>query len=371
MRSVSLLRPVLVLALATVPAALPATVPATVPAGAAAAARVHLTVDASEAEQVLALLDLRAAGRPLPEAAWERLFATAPYRRLKLRQQQIAQQSNDPRRVLTDDAFRAFVLSDALLGRAAALRATLRRWQADDLQRAGERALRYLPRDVVIRATVFPVIKPEGNSFVWEPSTDPAIFLALDPAVSAAKLGNTVAHELHHVGLAAASAAYERRIELLPTPARTVAEWLGAFGEGLAMLAAAGGPDVDPHATSSAADRTRWRADMAHVDADLETVDAFFRDVLEGRLRGPDAIAARASSFFGVQGPWYTVGYRMAVLVEQRFGHDAVLEAVLDPRRLLELYNRAAAERNAQGHLHLPLWSDEVLERVAARPASS
>ncbi len=360
MRSVA--RLVVVLALATVPVALAAALPA----GASAARRVQVTVDASEAEQILALLDRRAAGAPIPEDAWAKLFATAPYRRLKLRQQQIALQTGDPRRVLTDDAFRAFVLSDALLGRAPALRETLRRWLADDFGRAGERALKYLPKDAVIRATVYPVIKPEGNSFVWEPATDPAIFLALDPAVSAAKFNNTVAHELHHVGLASASADYERRIAALPAPARVVAEWMGAFGEGLAMLAAAGGPDVDPHATSSSADRTRWRADMAHVDADLAAVDAFFRDVLDGRLRGADSIAAKASSFFGVQGPWYTVGYRMAALVEERFGRDAVLEAVLDPRRLLALYNRAAAERNAQRRLHLPLWSSEVLDSVAA-----
>ncbi len=68
-------------------------------------------------------------------------------------------------------------------------------------------------------------------------------------------------------------------------------------------------------------------------------------------------------AFFGVQGPWYTVGWKMAVVVERAFGRAAVVAAVGDPRRLLAEYNRAVRAR----HLALPLWSDALLAAVEPR----
>jgi len=40
------------------------------------------------------------------------------------------------------------------------------------------------------------------------------------------------------------------------------ASWIGAFGEGFAMLAAAGGPAIHPHAVSSPEERARWDKDV-------------------------------------------------------------------------------------------------------------
>jgi hypothetical protein len=51
--------------------------------------RVQLTVDASEADQVLAILTLRADGKPVDESQWQRLLATEPYQRLKKREAEI------------------------------------------------------------------------------------------------------------------------------------------------------------------------------------------------------------------------------------------------------------------------------------------
>ena len=338
---------------------------AATPSVARADPRVRLTFDTSEADQVLAILALRTAGKPILAEHWEKLFATEPYRRLKVREQKIADQFKAPENVLTDEAFKKFVLSDALLQRAPALRATLARWKKEDLEAAAQHPLQYLPSSAVIRAKVFPMIKPNSNSFVWETSTDPTIFLYLDPDVSPAKFANTVAHELHHIGLTSAQAEYDRHIKTLPARAATTAEWIAAFGEGQAMLAAAGGPDVDPHAASSPQERARWEHDLANFDRDLRAVDAFFLDILHGKFAGADAISAKGSSFFGAQGPWYTVGYRMAVIVEKQFGRGALITTMLDPRRLLLLYNQAVAAR----HLNLPMWSKEILEQV--KPSGS
>ena len=335
-------------------------------AAAAQEGRVRLTFDTSEADQVLAILALRQAGSPVDDAQWQKLFATEPYQRLKVREKKIAERFNDPRNILTDEDMKKFVMSDELLARASALRSTLERWKKADLQRAAKGVLQYLPASAVIRAKVFPMIKPNTNSFVWEASTDPAIFLYLDPDISAAKFTNTVVHELHHIGLASAQAEYDQRIQTLPELAQSVANWIAAFGEGQAMLAAAGGPDVDPHAASDAKERARWEHDLANFDHDLPAVNAFFLDVLNGKFPNQGAITEKGSSFYGTQGPWYTVGYKMAVMVEKRFGRKALIQTMLDPRRLLVLYNQAAAEQNARGHEQLPLWSEEILKQTRA-----
>jgi hypothetical protein len=340
-----------------------------VPAFSASAAdpsRIQITLDSSEADQVLAILALRRDNKPIEEAQWQNLFATEPYQRLKQREKKIGEQFHEPRVAFSDEDFEKFVLSEDLLKQAERLQETISQWKKADMYQTADRVLQYLPSSAVIRAKVYPVIKPRRNSFVWEASTNPAIFLYLDPEVSRQKFENTVAHELHHIGLASVESGYDRKIAALSERARAAAEWMGAFGEGFAMLAAAGGPDVDPHAASSAAEHARWDHDMANFDTDLQSVNGFFLDILNGKLSSRDAIDAKASSFFGAQGPWYTVGYKMVVMVEKRFGRPALIETMLDPRRLLVLYNEAAAEQNAAGKEQLPLWSDELLKQVGA-----
>jgi hypothetical protein len=332
--------------------------------------RVQLKLDSSEADRVLAILDVRAAGKPIAEEQWQKLFATEPYERLKIREAAIAKRFNAPENVLKDQDFKKFVLSDDLLKRSTALGTTLARWKKIDMQQTGLRVLAYLPASAMIRATIYPVVKANNNSFVWETSTNPAIFLYLDSDVSAPKFENTVAHELHHIGLANALADYEKRIEALPERPRAVAETLEAFGEGFAMLAAAGGPDVDPHAASSAKEHARWDHDVANFGQDLQAINTFFVDVLNGKFANRDAIEEKASSFYGAQGPWYTVGYKMAVMVEKRFGREELIKTMLDPRRLLVLYNQSAVEQNAAGKEQLPLWSDEALKEVNATARS-
>jgi hypothetical protein len=313
-----------------------------VPVGARAGEQVDVRVVADEAEAVLAILEKRAAGRPVVEADWERLFASEGYVRLEKRERSM-------KRPFDRADFEAFVLSDALAARRAALAETLGRWRRADVAAAAARALAYLPAGAHIRAKLYPVVKPRDNSFVFETKTDPAIFLYLDPAVGREKLENTLAHELHHIGLGGgcAAAAGDR-----PPREQAVLDWTGPFGEGLAMLAAAGGPDAHPHAVSEAADRARWDRDVANYREDFAKVERFFLDVLEGRLDDEARQNEAGFAFFGEQGPWYTVGWKMAVTIERAFGRDAVVASFCDRRKLFETYNHAAA---ASGE-PLPLW---------------
>jgi hypothetical protein len=331
-------------------------------APAAAADRIQLKLDTSEAAAVLAILDKRAAQTAVPDSDWQRLFATEPYVRLKKREAGL-------HRDFTDDDFRKFVLSPELAAKASALRQTLDAWAKADLVASARRVLAYLPDQASIKAKVFPVIKPNTNSFVFETTTDPAIFLYLDPEESAAKFENTVAHELHHIGFSSVGALTEAKLKDLPPHVKPAVEWMGAFGEGFAMLAAAGGPDVDPHATSSPREHARWDHDMANFNQDVDSLQRFFLDVIDGRLATKDAIDEKAFTFFGAQGPWYTVGYKMAVIVERRYGRKRLIECMLDPRELLASYNRAANEINAGGGERLALWSPELMQKIGMRLA--
>jgi hypothetical protein len=320
--------------------------------------RVQLRLDTSEAEAVLAIVSKpRVPETSITAADWQRLFASEPYIRLKKREAEM-------HRAFSDEDFKNFVLSPELATRAGELRRTLAAWTGADLEKSARRVLNYLPTQAKIRAKVYPVIKPRTNSFVFETETDPAIFLYLDPAVTAEQFENTVAHELHHIGFASIKPP-----ELpVQTPPRVhdALTWMSAFGEGFAMLAAAGSPDVHPHAYSKPADRDRWDRDLANFNQDLRTVEGFLFDVVAGRFRNKEEERKKAFSFFGEQGPWYTVGYKMAVTIENSFGRAALIGAMQDPRELLALYNRAAREHNRrrESDHELALWSAELLRKI-------
>ncbi len=324
----------------------------------AVSSAVDVRIVADEADAVISILTKRRANQPIAEADWQRLFSSEGYVRLKRREAEM-------KRAFEDGEFKTFILSDALAERASLLELTLTKWKRADVKEAAQRVLAYLPREVRIRAKIYPVIKPRENSFVFEVSSDPAIFLYLDPAVSQEQFDNTLAHELHHIGYG--SRCPSRRnsddISKLPQSVQNVIEWVGAFGEGFAMLAAAGGPDVHPHSTSKPEDRARWDRDMANFNEDLKKVEGFFLYVLGNKLTD-DERRSTGFSFFGTQGPWYTVGWKMAVTIEQVYGRARLIECMCDQRKLLSTYNEAALKHNCSSREQLALWSQSLIEGI-------
>ena len=310
-----------------------------------------VVMDTAEADAVLAILARYESGRPARRADWDGLFQTAGYRRLVAREKAM-------KRPLSNAEFETFVLSQNKPLDRTSLSAALERWKSVDVTRAGQKALVYLPPGAHIHATIFPVIKPASNSFVFDKPA-PSIFLALDPNVSPEKLANTLVHELHHIGFASACPPPEvsAEAERLPPAPEQALRWLTAFGEGFAMLAAAGNVDTHPHQVSPPADRNRWDADMKNVDRDLETLDVFFRDILEKRVSA-DQARERGFAFFGVQGPWYTVGYQMATTIERAFGRREMIQCFCDARRLPGVYNQAA-DKLHQGDAR---WSRSLID---------
>jgi hypothetical protein len=321
--------------------------------------RVQLQLNTDEADQVLAILAKKAAGRTILESDWLALFRTEPYVRLKKREASM-------KRDFTDEDFAKFVNSPELAAKADALRRTLEDWKKTDLKASAERVLTYLPDQATIHAKIFPVIKPKTNSFVFDTQTDPAIFLYLDPQESAAKFENTVAHELHHIGFSSVDSSAKSKLKDLPPNTKSAVEWMYAFGEGFAMLAAAGGPDIHPHAVSSAQERARWDHDMANFNQDVTTLQNFFLDIINHKFKTDDEVRDKASEFYGVQGPWYTVGYKMAVIVEKRYGRATLIDGMIDAREFLARYNSAASELNHSQKDQLALWSPELMTKIRA-----
>ena len=115
------------------------------------------------------------------------------------------------------------------------------------------------------------------------------------------------------------------------------------------------------HAVSDAKDRARWDKDVANFDADLKKVEQFFLDVVGGKL-SEEEIQKIGFSFFGEQGPWYTVGWKMSVVIEKTFGRDRLIDSFCDPRKLLARYNEAAAIYNRKTRTPVALWSKSLVD---------
>ncbi len=321
--------------------------------GSSAPPRVRIEIDPAEARAVLRIAEEQASRGAVSDGSWAALVATHGYRDLKLREQALG-------RSFTDDEFRAFATSEELVQRRDALRGALTAWSGYDLDASAGRALRYLPPGARIEAIVYPMIKPKHNSFVYRTDRGRAIFLYLDPEVSGPKFENTVVHELHHIGYASACED--------PPPANPRAwarAYTGGFGEGFAVLAAAGDASTHPHATSDPAERAVWERDVARVGEDMRRLEAFFLDIAAGRLATENEMDARALSFVATedvpQGAYYTVGWHMASTIENARGRDAFVKVVCDAPAVMALYDEIAGGSGA------PRWSQELLEALGER----
>lgn len=315
--------------------------------------RVDVRPDFSQAEAALAIMDAATEGAGVTRRQWATLENSRPYRRLKARETSLGAE-------FSDDGFRTFLTSPEELSRRVALAYALGRWRTIDIHDAAGRAFDYLPEGARLKSEVYFLIKPKPNSFVWDLSGEPGIFLYLDPGQTAAQTQNTIAHELHHVGFGRHCAA--------PMPGRDGASllrrWAGAFGGGLAMMAAAGGPGRHPHADSPPETRAVWDANLERYAEDMRMQDAFFGRVLSGQAGDADQVGEVMRGFYGEQGPWYTVGWRMAQVIEQTLGRQAVIDAFCEPGGVFAAYNRAAELRNADGEA-LPLWTEAVVKAMA------
>ncbi|MBA4318626.1 MAG: hypothetical protein C0412_09510, partial [Flavobacterium sp.] len=309
------------------------------------------------ADCVMNILKKKSENIAITENDWQKLFLSEGYLRLKKREEAM-------KSAFTDSDFKSFVLSDTLRRKMKKMEKTLEEWKKVNIAEPVKMTLAYLPQGSTIKAKIFIEIKPRSNSFVFDLATDPAIFLYLDTEVSKENFINILAHELHHVGYNQnCGKEFEKSIMSLPENQIKVINWIGAFGEGFAMVAAAGGADVDPHLHSPEEDRKRWNKDVMNFNDDLKKVETFFLDVLNGKLTGA-AVSNKAMEFFGIQGPWYTVGWKMSMVIEKIYGHNKLLECIVDQRKLLPTFNKAVIEYNKKYNEKLCTWSDSLIKSI-------
>lgn len=323
--------------------------------------RVTVQIVTDEADAVLDILAKKEKGLEITDADWQKVFQSEGYVRLKNREQSM-------QRSFEDTDFKVFVLSENLIKRRLALADTLAKWKETDVNKIAGRPLAYLPENAHIRAKIYPVIKPKGNTFVFDVPDNPAVFLYLDPSKSKEIFENEFAHELHHIGYGTACPSQKTagEIKRLSPGIQKVMKWMGAFGEGFAMLAAAGSADIHPHEFSLPEDKSRWESDVANFNNDVRTLEKFFLDLAEDKLSEKDETET-AYSFYGVQGPWYTVGWQMAVVIEKTFGRRKLIECMCDTRDLLSIYNKAVKKYNRRNNKQLALWSEEIVKRTGKK----
>jgi hypothetical protein len=319
---------------------------------------VEVRIVTDEADAALAILGERRETGTVKPVSWDRLWQSQGFLRLKKREESFGVKDVEQR-------FREFLTSDETLAHMEDLRRAVANWKRLDITAAAQQAASYLLPASKLKATLYPVIKKAGNSFVFELATDPAMFFYVDSKKAPAQLENTLAHELHHVGLA--GCPKPPGFEKLPAAQKRLFDDLGGFGEGLAVLAAAGGPDVHPHATSGPDAWLIWERDIANFNADLRRLEAFFRDVLAGTLAGEEE-NKRLFTFIDTddvpQGPFYTVGWKMAAMIERARGREALVQTVCDPRSLLAAYNEVAAAHPRGDGEALATWSPDFLSAL-------
>lgn len=324
----------------------------------ASAGIVDVKFDLAEAEAALAIFEKQAKGDPVDERDWQALFSTTGYRRLKDREDSMG-------RTFTDAEFKAFMEQPRTPAQIAALRRVLREWSSQPIEASARIAFAYLPADARMKATIFPMIKPKKNEFVYDTYGDPAIFLYLDPDVSAAKARNTMIHELHHIGQNSVCPRKSDKKSAADENTKRMQEWAGSFSEGLAVLAAAGGPRPDPLSDRGSKEQADWDRNVARFGEDMAEQNAYFVSVLDGKAGDEAAIRKKMMDYFGIQGPWYTVGWKMAVTIESEFGRRRMIESFCNPGRLLATYNEAAALQNRSRGTRLPLWDARLAAALA------
>ncbi len=321
---------------------------------------VDVTLVTDEVDAALSIIRSAASGEMPTARQWSALFESQGYNHLKEREASMG-------RAFTDSSFAQFLTSDSVAARLPAIARVVPELERIDVTSAARMALAYLPVGTPIRARLYLEIKPHTNSFVFTGRDSvPSIFIYVKTDETAAQLNNTLAHELHHIGTNAACRNAPSADSTHTTPAeRMLLEYLTAFGEGRAMLAAAGGPDVHPHATDADSIRARWDRDVAHAPADIADLSGFITDVIAGRIATADSVQRRGNSYFGVQGAWYTVGWLMASTVEREAGRDALIRTLCSPVAFLSQYNDAARRLNSMEHTTLPLWPAPLIDTLS------
>ena len=304
-----------------------------------------LHFDADGAGRMLALLGRLVAGEEVPPADEEAVFETPAYRLFFAHHNRFAGRS------LGADEFAAMLRAipggefetenpqlehmwgrfRQVPGRLSALRALHEEIAGGEVvPRAVALARRYLPPEAALDTTVFIVLDGMSGGFVYQGQVAFDLLQMRD----AQSFTQTLAHELHHIGV---EHLWREQIENagLPPARRLALEFVAILlGEGSATCLISG-PPAEPEGVE------QWQGHMAHLDELFARAEDLLRRTLAGEI-DEAAFGTLVPSFLqGYMGEAYAIGYVVVERLRQALGEEAVLACLREPRRTLALYNQA------------------------------
>lgn len=309
-----------------------------------------------EIEAVISIID-RGIDGSLYDTDWIRLFESQGYQLLKKRESKMGTP-------FTDEAFQTFMITLIKKKLIEPYQLSLRRFKDIDLNLIQKMVMAYLPEKSVFNTTVIPIIKPKKNSFVHRIEGESYLFIYLEPNDLKARLENKLIHELHHIGL---DSVYDpSKYFDLGVQAKKLIEWTNAFGEGFAMLAAAGGPGYHPVPFDDEAGRV-WDENIRNYQVDFDKIQQFLFNILEDKFQNEKELMEKGMELMmnnGGQGSWYTVGWRISVIIEEILGRTVLIKCMEDLRKFYFNYNQAVKIFNEKNHLKLPSWNKKITNNL-------
>ena len=285
---------------------------------------------------------------------WNNLFTAKGYQMLK-------QREKDMDNNFTDSILKEFLLDEETSSNLENYNNSLNRFLDIDLDHLISKTKKYLPQSAEINTAIIPVIKPESNSFVHSINERLLLFIYLEPNISKDKLENKLIHELHHVGL---DDVYNKSdYSHLTAPAQKMIEWTNAFGEGFAMLAAAGIIDEHPNNFSEESKKL-WDENIKNFNTDFKKIENFLLNILYENFHNDKELYNKGFELMvsnGGQGSWYTVGYKIAKVIEKTANRKVLIDCMDDLTKLYTVYNELVLEYNKKQKGNLKHFHNDII----------
>ncbi len=288
---------------------------------------------------------------------WKNLYSSKGYKWLVKRE-------NDMGNEFSKNEFKSFLLDENQINKYENYMKSWELLKNIELDQLLAKTKKYLPEKAKIDTKIIPVIKPKNNSFVHEIKNKLVLFIYLEPGISSAKLENKLIHELHHIGFD--DIYTPEKYNYLSQRSQKIIEWTNAFGEGFAMLAAAGGPNNHPNKFEEKS-KQKWDSNIKRFNKDFELIEEFFDRILKDDFSSEKELYERGYELMvnnGGQGSWYTVGWKIAVVIEKILGKEVLLDCMLELTKLYPRYNEAVKNYNEKFNENLKSWSDKIINSL-------
>lgn len=307
-----------------------------------------------QVEVVIDILKRTEENNKISKEHWNKLFHTQGFQLLEKRESEMNEG-------IKKSEFKGYIIDKIASDGYLPYEKSLDKLNKLDLDEIIESTKDYLPDNTNLDTDIIPVIKPQKNSFIHKINDKLVLFLYLEPDIIKEKMENKLIHELHHIGF---DYVYQNSdYSYLLKPAQKVIEWTNAFGEGFAMLAAAQGLENHPNKFDEDL-KSKWDKNMENYNKDFHKIQNFLLTILEGHFADERKLYNRGFQLMtnnGGQGSWYTVGYKIAVVIEKTASRDLLIKCMQDLTQLYCHYNRLVKQYNKKQNKNLHKWDQKII----------